>query len=245
MTEKPIYQRVVLKLSGEALSGKDGSNFDFDVINQVAHQIKKATEMGVQVAIVLGGGNLWRGRQGVDMDRATADYMGMLATTINALAMQDRLEAIGLTVRVQTAIEMRQIAEPYIRRKAVCHLEKGYVVIFACGTGNPYFSTDTAAALRAAEMEADMILLAKNVNGVYTADPNVDKNAKKYASISYIDFINQGLTVMDTTAVSLCMDNRIPIIVFGLKEEDAIHNVLIGKKSGTRINHCDTALESE
>jgi len=244
MSEKPMYNRIVLKLSGEALSGKDGSNFDFDVINQVAQQIKKAIEMGVQVVIVLGGGNLWRGRQGVDMDRATADYMGMLATTINALAMQDRLEAIGLTVRVQTAIEMRQIAEPYIRRKAVCHLEKGYVVIFACGTGNPYFSTDTAAALRAAEMEADMILLAKNVNGVYTADPNVDKTAKKYESISYIDFINRGLTVMDTTAVSLCMDNRIPIIVFGLKDENAIHNVLVGKQIGTRINHCETIVES-
>jgi len=242
MSKNLKYRRVVLKLSGEALSGKGSSGFDFDIINSVAEQIKTVAEMGVEICIVLGGGNIWRGREGRNMDRATADYMGMLATTINALAVQDALEAKGLDVRVQTAIEMRQIAEPYIRRRAVHHLEKKRVVIFACGTGNPYFSTDTAAALRAAEMEVDMILLAKNVNGVYTSDPNEDDNAKKYASIAYIDVINQGLKVMDTTAVSLCMDNKIPIIVFGLKEEDGIKKVLTGHEIGTRINHCETKL---
>jgi len=242
MSEKSLYKRVVLKLSGEALSGKGGDSFDFDVINNVAEQLKKVVEMGVQVGVVIGGGNIWRGRQGEDMDRTTADYMGMLATTINALALQDALETKEVDTRVLTAIEMRQIAEPYIRRRAMHHLDNSRVVIFGCGTGNPYFSTDTAAALRAAEIEAEMILLAKNVNGVYTSDPNVDDDAKKYESISYIDVINQGLKVMDTTAISLCMDNKIPIIVFGLKEKDGIKEVLIGNEIGTRINDCETVL---
>ncbi len=242
MGEEMKYRRVVLKLSGEALSGPEGTGFDFDMINNVAEQIKTVVDEGVEIGIILGGGNIWRGRQGTNMDRATADYMGMLATTINALAVQDALEAKGVDVRVQTAIEMRQIAEPYIRRRAMHHLEHKRVVIFACGTGNPYFSTDTAAALRAAEIEAEMILLAKNVNGVYTDDPNLVEDAKRYECIAYIDVINQGLKVMDSTAVSLCMDNKIPIIVFGLKEEDAIRKVLTGKHIGTRINDCKTVL---
>ena len=242
MSDNIKYRRVVLKLSGEALSGPSGSGFDFEIINNVSDQIKRVVEMGVEMCIILGGGNIWRGREGVSMDRATADYMGMLATTINALAVQDALEAKGIEVRVQTAIEMRQIAEPYIRRRAMHHLEKGRVVVFACGTGNPYFSSDTAAALRAAEMDAEMILLAKNVNGVYTSDPNIDSDAKKYASIAYIDVIKKGLKVMDSTAVSLCMDNKIPIIVFGLNEKDAIKEVLTGNDLGTRINDCETVL---
>ncbi len=232
----PQYNRVVLKISGEALAGSSGSGFDFDVIGSVSDQVIEVANMGVQISIIVGGGNIWRGRHGVGMDRATADYMGMLATVINALAMQDALESKGMQTRVQTAIEMRQIAEPYIRRRAVHHLEKGRVVIFACGTGNPYFSTDTAAALRTAEMEADLILLAKNVDGVYDCDPNTNKNAKKYDFISYIDVINQGLTVMDTTAVSLCMDNNIPIVVFGLDVPDGIKRVVMGESIGTRIN---------
>jgi uridylate kinase len=232
----PKYNRIVLKISGEALAGSAGSGFDFDVIGSVADQVIEVANMGVQISIIVGGGNIWRGRHGVGMDRATADYMGMLATVINALAMQDALENKGMQTRVQTAIEMRQIAEPYIRRRAVRHLEKGRVVIFACGTGNPYFSTDTAAALRTAEMEADLILLAKNVDGVYDCDPNAHKDAKKYDFISYIDVINQGLTVMDTTAVSLCMDNNIPIIVFGLDVPDGIKRVVMGDSIGTRIN---------
>ena len=232
----PKYNRVVLKISGEALAGSSGSGFDFDVIGSVAEQVIEVARMGVQIGIIVGGGNIWRGRLGVGMDRATADHMGMMATVINALAMQDALENKGMQTRVQTAIEMRQIAEPYIRRRAMRHLEKGRVVIFACGTGNPYFSTDTAAALRAAEMEADLILLAKNVDGVYDSDPKVNKDAKKYDFISYIDVINQGLAVMDTTAISLCMDNSIPIIVFGVDTPGGIKRVVMGDDIGTRIN---------
>lgn len=232
----PKYNRIVLKISGEALAGESGSGFDFDVIGSVADQVIEVANMGVEIGIIVGGGNIWRGRHGVGMDRTTADYMGMLATVINALAMQDALESKGMQTRVQTAIEMRQIAEPYIRRRATRHLEKGRVVIFACGTGNPYFSTDTAAALRTAEMEADLILLAKNVDGVYDCDPNSHENAKKYDFISYMDVINQGLTVMDTTAISLCMDNNIPIVVFGLDVPDGIKRVVMGEPIGTRIN---------
>ena len=232
----PKYNRIILKISGEALAGQAGSGFDFDMIGSVADQLIEVAEMGVQIGIIVGGGNIWRGRLGVGMDRTTADYMGMLATVINALAMQDALESKGMQTRVQTAIEMRQIAEPYIRRRAIRHLEKGRVVIFACGTGNPYFSTDTAAALRSAEMEADLILLAKNVDGVYDSDPKINKGAKKYDFISYMDVINQGLTVMDTTAVSLCMDNNIPIIVFGVDTPDGIRKVVMGENIGTRIN---------
>ena len=232
----PEYKRIILKISGEALSGDTESGFDFNVINSIADQVIEVAKMGVEIGIIVGGGNIWRGRSGVGMDRTTADHMGMLATVINALAMQDALENKGMQTRVQTAIEMRQIAEPYIRRRAMRHLEKGRVVIFACGTGNPYFSTDTAAALRAAEIEADLILLAKNVDGVYDSDPNINKNAKKYDFISYIDVINQGLTVMDTTAVSLCMDNNIPIVCFGVDMKDSIKKVVMGERIGTRIN---------
>jgi uridylate kinase len=238
MKQKPVpkYKRVVLKISGEALAGSKESGFDFDIISSVADQVIEVAKLGVEMGIVVGGGNIWRGRRGVGMDRTTADHMGMLATVINALAMQDALESKGMQTRVQTAIEMRAIAEPYIRRRAMRHLEKARVVIFACGTGNPYFSTDTAAALRAAEIEADLILLAKNVDGVYDSDPKLNKDAKKYDYISYIDVINQGLSVMDTTAVSLCMDNSIPIICFGLDINDGIKRVVLGENIGTRIN---------
>ncbi|MDD5018033.1 MAG: UMP kinase [Eubacteriales bacterium] len=232
----PMYNRIILKISGEALSGNTETGFDFEVIGRIADQVIEVVKMGVETGIIVGGGNIWRGRSGVGMDRTTADHMGMLATVINALAMQDALENKGMQTRVQTAIEMRQIAEPYIRRRAMRHLEKGRVVIFACGTGNPYFSTDTAAALRAAEIEADLILLAKNVDGVYDSDPKINKNAKKYDFISYIDVINQGLAVMDTTAVSLCMDNNIPIVCFGVDIEDGIKKVVMGEPIGTRIN---------
>lgn len=232
----PLYKRIILKISGEALAGEKGTGINFEMINAVADQLIEVANMGVEIGIIVGGGNIWRGRSGIGMDRTTADYMGMLATVINALAMQDALEQKNMSTRVQTAIEMRQIAEPYIRRRAVRHLEKGRIVIFACGTGNPYFSTDTAAALRAAEIEADLLLLAKNVDGVYDSDPHTNPAAKKYDFISYIDVINQGLTVMDTTAISLCMDNKIPIIVFGVNEKDGIQRVVCGESIGTRIN---------
>ena len=231
---EPKYKRIILKISGEALTGSD-SVFDFDVLGRVADQVIEVARMGVQTGIIVGGGNIWRGRSGVGMDRTTADHMGMLATVINALAMRDALEAKGMQTRVMTAIEMRSIAEPYIRLRAMRHLEKGRVVIFACGTGNPYFSTDTAAALRAAEIEAELILLAKNVDGVYDSDPKINPAAKKYDFISYIDVINQGLGVMDTTAVSLCMDNHIPIACFGLDAPDGIKRVVCGEKIGTMI----------
>lgn len=233
---EPKYKRVILKISGEALSGKKDTGLDFEVISQVADQVIEVAEMGVEIGIVVGGGNIWRGRSGVGMDRTTADHMGMLATVINSLALQDALENKGMQTRVQTAIEMRSIAEPYIRRRAMRHLEKGRVVIFACGTGNPYFSTDTAAALRAAEIEAELILLAKNVDGVYDSDPKKNKDAKKFDYISYIDVIDKGITVMDITAISLCMDNNIPIICFGLDVKDGIKKVILGENIGTRIN---------
>ncbi|MFO7294576.1 MAG: UMP kinase [Caldicoprobacter sp.] len=235
--EKPLFKRVVLKLSGEALAGKKGYGIEREVLNLIADQVIELQKMGVEVAIVVGGGNIWRGREGMGMgmDRATADYMGMLATVINALALQDVLESKNVQTRVQTAIEMRQIAEPYIRRRAIRHLEKGRVVIFACGTGNPYFSTDTTAALRAAEIEAEVILLAKNVDGVYDDDPKKNPNANKIDEIDYIDVLNQGLGVMDTTAISLCMDNKIPIIVFGLENQENIKAAVLGKKVGTII----------
>lgn len=235
MTE-PKYKRVILKISGEALSGRKESGLDFDVVSSVADQVIEVAKMGVEIGIVVGGGNIWRGRSGVGMERTTADHMGMLATVINALALQDALENKGTQTRVQTAIEMRSIAEPYIRRRAMRHLEKGRVVIFACGTGNPYFSTDTAAALRAAEIEAELILLAKNVDGVYDSDPKKNKDAKKFDYISYIDVIDKGLTVMDTTAITLCMDNNIPIICFGLDAKDSIKRVILGENIGTKIN---------
>ena len=231
----PIYKRVILKISGEALSGKQGHGFDYNILNQIADEVIEVNRLGVQMAIVVGGGNIWRGRSGVGMDRSTADYMGMLATVINALALQDALENKGMQTRVQTAIEMRQVAEPYIRRRAIRHLEKERVVIFAGGTGNPFFSTDTTAALRAAEIEAEVILLAKNIDAVYDDDPRRNPNAKRLDRISYIEVINQGLGVMDTTAVTLCMENRIPIQVFGLDTKENIKAAILGKKIGTII----------
>jgi len=230
------YKRILLKISGEALSGKKGSGFDFDFTNRISNEIKEIVDMGVQVGLVVGGGNIWRGRTGEGMDRTTADYMGMLATCINALALQDSLENIGVLTRVQTAIEMREIAEPFIRRRAMRHLEKGRVVIFAAGTGNPYFSTDTTAALRAAEIEADVILLAKNVDAVYDKDPHKHKDAKKYDKLTYIEVLDQGLQVMDSTATSLCMDNNIPIHVFALEQEGNIKRAVLGEKIGTLVS---------
>ncbi|RQD67785.1 MAG: UMP kinase [Tindallia sp. MSAO_Bac2] len=234
--DKPLYKRILLKLSGEALAGPKGFGLDPDTIQQIALQIKEVIEMEVQVAIVVGGGNFWRGRSGEKMDRTTADYMGMMATVINGLALQDALENVGVITRVQTAIEMRQIAEPYIRRRAVRHLEKNRVVIFAAGTGNPYFSTDTTAALRAAEIEAEVILLAKKVDAVYDKDPNKNADASKFDDVSYIEILNRGLKVMDSTATSLCMDNKIPLKVFGLDEPENIKKVVLGKSLGTYIH---------
>ncbi|MBD7910442.1 MULTISPECIES: UMP kinase [Clostridium] len=229
------YKRVMLKLSGEALAGENGFGLDFNVAKKIALEIKEIVDMGVEVGAVVGGGNIWRGRSGEGMDRTTADYMGMLATCINALTLQDSLEQVGVMTRVQTAIEMKEIAEPFIRRRAMRHLEKGRVVIFAAGTGNPYFSTDTTAALRAAEIEADVILLAKKVDGVYDKDPHKYDDAKKYDTLSYIDVLDQGLQVMDSTATSLCMDNNIPILVFGLDDPKNIKRAILGEKLGTLV----------
>lgn len=233
--EKPIYKRIVLKISGEALAGEKRFGIDQDTLNAIADQIKEIHILGVEIAIVVGGGNIWRGRNSDQMDRATADYMGMLATVINALALQDALENRNVQTRVQTAIEMKEIAEPYIRRRAIRHLEKGRVVIFAAGTGNPFFSTDTTAALRAAEIEADVILLAKKVDGVYDSDPLKNPNAHKFQSLEYIDVLSKGLGVMDSTATSLCMDNKIPIIVFGINEPENIKKVIFGENIGTFV----------
>ncbi|WP_102400665.1 UMP kinase [Haloimpatiens massiliensis] len=230
------YKRIMLKLSGEALAGEKGYGIDFDIANKISQDIKELVDAGIQVGAVVGGGNIWRGRNGEGMDRTTADYMGMLATCINALALQDCLENMGVNTRVQTAIEMREVAEPFIRRRAMRHLEKGRVVIFAAGTGNPYFSTDTTAALRAAEIEAEAILLAKKVDGVYDKDPHKYEDAKKYDELKYIDVLDKGLQVMDSTATSLCMDNNIPIIVFGLDCPENIKKVVLGEKIGTIIS---------
>ena len=230
------YKRVLLKLSGEALSGKEGHGIDPDVVGNICDQIKIIVEMGVEVSIVVGGGNFWRGaRNGHKMERTTADYMGMLATAINGLALQDALEARGIFTRLQTAIEMREIAEPYIKRKAAKHLSKGRVVILACGTGNPYFTTDTAAALMAAETESEVILLAKTIDGVYSADPKLNKNAVKYDEITYLDILNQDLKVMDSTATSLCKDNNIPLLVFAISEPENIVKAIKGEKIGTIV----------
>lgn len=230
------YTRIMLKLSGEALAGKKGYGIDFEIAKEISTQIKEIVEMGVECCLVVGAGNIWRGRNGASMDRTTADYMGMMATCINALALQDSLENIGVQTRVQTAIEMKEVAEPYIRRRAMRHLEKGRVVIFAAGTGNPYFSTDTAAALRAAEVEAEIILLAKNVDGVYDKDPYKYSDAKKYDELTYIEVLEKGLQVMDSTATSLCMDNKIPIMVFGLNEPENIKKAVLGKIAGTLVH---------
>ena len=230
-----VYKRILLKVSGEALSGERTSGIDVDTIGRICDEIKDVVKLGVQVSIVVGGGNFWRGRYGHQMERTTSDYMGMLATTINGLAMQDALEARGIYTRLQTAIEMREIAEPYIKRKATKHLEKGRVVIFACGTGNPYFSTDTAAALRAAETDSEVIMLAKTIDGVYSADPKTDKNAVKYEEITYLDILNKDLKVMDSTATSLCRDNNIPLIVFGIDTPGNMIRIIKGEKVGTIV----------
>lgn len=233
---QPKYKRVMLKISGEALAGEKGFGLDQPTINAIAQKIKECYDMGVEIAIVVGGGNFWRGRTGEGMDRSRADHMGMLATVINSLALLDALEQLGVESRVQTAIEMRQIAEPYIRLKAARHLQKGRVVIFACGTGNPFFSTDTTAALRAAEIDAEVILLAKKVDGVYDSDPHINPNAKKFDSLSFIDVLNKQLGVMDSTATSLCMDNNIPILVFGLEDPENIKRAVMGEKIGTLVS---------
>lgn len=232
------YKRIILKLSGEALAGQKGFGIDPVVVDSIAHEIKEVRATDMEVAVVVGGGNIWRGLAGSakGMDRATADYMGMLATVMNSLALQDALESCDVDTRVQTAIEMRQVAEPYIRRKAIRHLEKGRVVIFAAGTGNPYFSTDTTAALRAAEIEADVILMAKkNTDGVYDADPRYNPDAKKFKELEYIEVLQRGLGVMDSTATSLCMDNKISIVVFSMDEPGNILKAALGKDIGTLV----------
>ena len=232
---KPQYKLILVKLSGEALSaGKDGI-LNYDFLEKIGSVIKTCVDMGTQVSIVVGAGNIWRGRQGVNMDRTRADHMGMLATVINCLALQDTFERIGLQTRVMTAIEMKECAEPYIRNKAISHLEKGRVVIFGCGIGSPFFSTDTAAVLRAAEICADIVLLAKNVDGVYTADPKLDPDAKKIDSIEYIDILRDGLRVLDFTATSFSMENHIPILLFGLDEPENIIRAVNGEKIGTIV----------
>ncbi|MGE5484267.1 MAG: UMP kinase [Ignavibacteriales bacterium] len=234
----PKYRRIVLKLSGEALAGSMKSGISTETVDAIAAQIKEIVDLGVQVAVVVGGGNIWRGAQGSakGMDRATSDYMGMLATIINALALQDAIEKHGVDSRLQTAIEMREIAEPYIRRRAIRHLEKSRVVIFAAGTGNPYFSTDTTAALRAAEIEAEVILMAKKgTDGVYDSDPNENPGAVKFDELMYMDILNRGLRVMDATATSLCMDNGIPMVVFDLDVRGNIRRAVMGESIGTYI----------
>ncbi|MCI8326062.1 MAG: UMP kinase [Clostridia bacterium] len=230
------YKRVIIKLSGEALSGDKGFGIDESMLEYIVKQIKAVKDSGVEIGIIIGGGNFWRGRQALNMEKSAADHMGMLATVMNSIAVQDALEAHGVPTRVQTALTITRVAEPYILRKALHHFEKGRVVIFACGTGNPFFSTDTGAALRAAEINADILLLAKNVDGVYDSDPKINPNAKKYDELTYMQVIQQGLHVMDTTAISLCMDNNIKIISFGLKEKDSIIRVVEGEKIGTLIH---------
>ena len=235
--EEPVYRRVLLKISGEALAGEKHVGLDFQVIGEVCDAIKEAVAMGVQVGVVIGGGNFWRGLKDGNgrMERVRADHMGMLATTMNCLAVADVLEQKGVDVRVQTAVEMRAVAEPYIRSRAIRHMEKGRVVIFGCGTGNPFFSTDTAAVLRAAEVNADVILLAKNIDGVYSADPNKDPSAVKYDAITYDEVLAKHLAVMDSTATSLSMDNHIPVLVFALKDPQNIIRALKGEKIGTIV----------
>lgn len=239
MGEKaPKYKRVILKLSGESFAGASGVGLDLNVVDTIARQIKDIVELGVQVGIVVGGGNFWRGArgQGQGMDRATSDYMGMLATVINCMALQERLERLGLETRVMTSIEMREIAEPYIRRKAIHHLNMGRIVIFGAGSGNPYFSTDTTAALRAAEIGAEAILMGKQgTDGVYDSDPNVNPDARKFDQLDYMEMINRRLKVMDATATTLCMDNKIPLIVFDLDVYGNIEKAVLGEKVGTFV----------
>ena len=231
------YKRILLKLSGEALAGEKKFGLNYDVITDICKSIRDAAALGVEIAIVVGGGNFWRGRSSGAMDRTRADHIGMLGTTMNALAVADVLEGLGVDVRVQTAIAMQAVAEPYIRNRAVRHLEKGRVVIFGCGTGNPFFSTDTASALRAAEIEADVVLMAKNIDGVYEADPRKNPSARRYKSIRYMDVLEKGIQVMDSTATSLCMDNDIPLKLFALKGEESILKAVCGQGSGTTVSN--------
>ncbi len=232
---EPKYKRILLKLSGESLAGQAGHGIDFETVQRICRPIKKVVDLGVQVGIVVGGGNFWRGRSSGSMDRTRADHMGMLATVINALGVADGLEQEGLEVRVQTAIAMQQVAEPYIRNRAVRHLEKGRVVVFGCGTGNPFFSTDTAAALRAAEIDADVVLKATMVDGVYDSDPKVNPNAKRYETVSFDDVLAHNLKVMDSTAASLCRDNHLPILVFSIEDEENIVHAVCGEDVGTLV----------
>lgn len=232
---KTLYKRVIIKLSGEALAGEKGSGIDEKILDSVTDQIIAVQKLGVEIGIIVGGGNFWRGRQGREMDRSTADHMGMLATVINALAIQDALERKGAPTRVQTALTITRVAEPYILRKAMSHLNKGRIVIFACGTGNPYFTTDTAAALRAAEIGADVLLLAKNVDGIYDSDPKLNPDAKKYDTVSYMEFIDKGLKAMDATAITICMENQIPVLAFGLFEDNALMRSVTEGNIGTLI----------
>ncbi len=234
---QPKYKRILLKLSGESLAGEAKHGIDFDTVVKICEPIKKCVDEGVQVGIVVGGGNFWRGRSSGDMDRTRADHMGMLATTINALGVADALEQLGVEVRVQTAITMRQVAEPYIRNKAVTHLEKGRVVIFGCGTGNPFFSTDTAASLRAVEIEADVIMKATMVDGVYDSDPKKNPDAKKFDVISFSDVLSKDLAVMDSTASALCKDNNLPILVFSIDDPDNIYKAVCGENIGTLVTN--------
>ena len=236
---KTKYKRVLLKLSGEAFSGKEGHGIDADVLTRVARQIKQVKEMGLEIAVVVGGGNIWRGAKAEKegMDRVTADYAGMLATVINAIALQDRLEKEGVETRTQSAIDIKQVAEPYIRRQAISHLEKGRVVIFAAGTGNPYMTADTAAALRAIEIEAEVLLMTKNnVDGIYSADPRKDPTARKFDKITYLKALNMRLQVMDATALSLCLENKLPIIVFDLETPGSIEKAVCGEPIGTLVS---------
>ena len=234
---QPKYKRVLLKLSGEALAGDQKFGLNEKVISMVVDQLVKVHEMGVEIALVIGGGNFWRGRQGTNMDRATADQMGMLATVINSLAMMDAIEQRGVPTRVQTALNMISVAEPYVLRKALHHFEKGRIVIMACGTGNPYCSTDTAAAQRACEIDADVLLMAKNVDGIYDSDPAVNPDAKKYDRLTFSDIINKGLKAMDTTAATMCMENHVPVLAFALDEKDSIVRAVCGEKLGTLISN--------
>ena len=231
-----IYKRVIIKLSGEALAGDKGFGIDESMLEYIVEQIKKVREENVEIGIIIGGGNFWRGRQALNMEKSAADHMGMLATVMNSIALQDALEAHGIPTRVQTALTITRVAEPYILRKALHHFEKGRIVRFACGTGNPFFSTDTGAGLRAAEINAEVLLLAKNVDGIYDSDPKTNPNAKKFDELSYLDVIQEGLHAMDTTAISLCMENKIPIIAFALKEKDSIVRVVNGERIGTIIH---------
>lgn len=232
---QPKYKRILLKLSGEAMAGEAKTGLDFDTVLTFAKEVKECADMGVEVAIVVGGGNFWRGRTSGKMDRTRADHMGMLATAINALGFADALEQLGCEVRVQTGISMNQVAEPYIRNRAVRHLQKGRVVIFGCGTGNPFFSTDTAAALRAAEIEADVIFKASMVDGIYDSDPKKNPDAKKFDTLTYLDVLNKDLKVMDSTAATLCMDNEIPILVFNLQDPHNIVRAAMGEPIGTVV----------